>query len=363
MTACCNACAAKPASTSAARGRARQSVSILVETVPLAELQRAAPTAACIARPNVSSWQDFRARRTDPGTAWTSLTRRTQIAVFLPNDESPQEIRDCLHEEIAQALGPVNDLFRLNNSIFNDDNFHSVLTGYDMLILRAYYDPALRSGMSPAQVAERLPAVLSRLNPCVEAAASRPPPEQLAWKSAITDAMDKRTPRTRRRLAAERAVSQAAVNGGTRAQLALSYYWLGRLSMRVRSTKARWTPSRPPDGFTAKAPGFELQSARVALQIAAFQLSIERPDVSPSGWSMKTSARRVGAKTPCFCRFSCWSRPKPSPFKGKPPTAPASSAKHSPGRATALEATSEVRERASEILAISPRSKPARGAA
>ena len=28
--------------------------------------------------------------------------------VFVPADASPQELRDCLHEELAQALGPLN---------------------------------------------------------------------------------------------------------------------------------------------------------------------------------------------------------------------------------------------------------------
>ncbi len=47
-------------------------------------------------------------------------------------------MRDCLHEELAQALGPLNDLYRLSNSVFNDDNFHSVLTGFDMEMLRLH---------------------------------------------------------------------------------------------------------------------------------------------------------------------------------------------------------------------------------
>jgi hypothetical protein len=65
------------------------------------------------------------------------------VAVFIPSDVSPQEVRDCLHEEVAQALGPLNDLYRLPDSVFNDDNFHAVLTGFDMLILRTYYDAEL----------------------------------------------------------------------------------------------------------------------------------------------------------------------------------------------------------------------------
>ena len=61
-------------------------------------------------------------------------------------------MRDCLHEELAQALGPLNDLYHLPDSVFNDDNIHTVLTGFDMLILRAAYAPELRTGMTREQV-------------------------------------------------------------------------------------------------------------------------------------------------------------------------------------------------------------------
>ena len=58
-------------------------------------------------------------------------------------------MRDCLAEEITQALGPANDLYRLPDSIWNDDNFHGMATAFDMLILRALYQPELESGMTP----------------------------------------------------------------------------------------------------------------------------------------------------------------------------------------------------------------------
>ncbi|MCB1328050.1 MAG: DUF2927 domain-containing protein, partial [Maritimibacter sp.] len=112
--------------------------SINVEVIRKSELQRVVPNAACFVAPNVSSWAEYKRARYAERTDWTRLTTRTQMAVFLPGDVSPQEIRDCLHEEIAQALGPVNDLYRLPDSVFNDDNFHTVLTGFDMLILRAF---------------------------------------------------------------------------------------------------------------------------------------------------------------------------------------------------------------------------------
>ena len=74
-------------------------------------------------------------------------------------------MRDCLAEEITQALGPANDLYRLPDSIWNDDNFHGMATPFDMLILRALYQPELQSGMTRPEVAAALPGVLDRVNP------------------------------------------------------------------------------------------------------------------------------------------------------------------------------------------------------
>ena len=61
---------------------------------------------------------------------------------------------------LSSATGPLNDLYHLPDSVFNDDNFHTVLTSFDMLILRAYYAPELQSGMNEAEAARRLPAAL-----------------------------------------------------------------------------------------------------------------------------------------------------------------------------------------------------------
>ena len=74
---------------------------------------------------------------------WSDQETLGQAAIFLPLDTTPQDVRDCLHEEITQALGPANDLYRLPDSIWNDDNFHGMATPFDMLILRALYQPEL----------------------------------------------------------------------------------------------------------------------------------------------------------------------------------------------------------------------------
>ena len=96
---------------------------------------------------------------------WSDQTELGEAAIFLPPDTTPQDVRDCLNEEITQALGPANDLYRLPDSIWNDDNFYGMATTFDMTILRALYQPELSSGMTRAEAAAVLPRVLDRVNP------------------------------------------------------------------------------------------------------------------------------------------------------------------------------------------------------
>ena len=112
--------------------------SVTIDFQPRAQLQRVVPTAACFVVPRVRSFAEYKAARNSPEVDWTSMTVRHNVAIFVPSDTSPQEVRDCLHEELAQAMGPLNDLYHLPDSVFNDDNFNSVLTGFDMLILRMH---------------------------------------------------------------------------------------------------------------------------------------------------------------------------------------------------------------------------------
>ncbi len=56
--------------------------------------------------------------------------------------------RACLHEEIAQGLGLVNDSPGARPSIFNDTEEFALLTRQDELMLRILYDPRLRPGMT-----------------------------------------------------------------------------------------------------------------------------------------------------------------------------------------------------------------------
>lgn len=257
-----------------------QPASITIQAVPRADLQRFVPQAACFVVPRVSTWDEFRKNRRTSRVDWTTLKTRETMAIFLPGDVSPQEIRDCLHEEIAQAIGPLNDLYRLGDSVFNDDNFHTVLTGFDMLILRAYYSPQLRSGMTRAQVAERIPGILAQLNPRGQhvggALAKRTP---RAWINAVEEALGPKTSPPRRRAAAQKAVQIARMQGWTDNRLAFSLFALGRLSLSGEADIALASFLQAGTIYNSN-PDTRLQGAHVAMQLAAFALSSGQTDAA-----------------------------------------------------------------------------------
>lgn len=253
---------------------ATSDASITIEVISRAELRRAVPFAACFVAPRVSGWAEYQRVRRTPRVDWTTLTVRDRLAVFLPSDVSPQETRDCLHEELAQAMGPLNDLYRLPDSVFNDDNFHAILTGFDMLMLRATYDPALRSGMTRDQVAAAMPGILARLNPDGERIAPRgiPGATPRAFSAAIEEALGPGTASFRRRGAAERAVAIARAEGWRDVRLGFAQFSLARLSLGLDARAALQGFAAAGEVFRAD-PATGLQAAHVAMQLAAFALS------------------------------------------------------------------------------------------
>lgn len=234
---------------------------ITVEFASRAELRRLAPTAACFVVPNVSSLAEYRRQRGSEKVDWASVTRRETAAIFIPADTSPQEVRDCLHEELAQALGPLNDLYRLSNSVFNDDNFQSVLTDFDMDILRMTYSPTLASGMGREEVAARLgtSAAVGQGNP----------PD---WTRAVEAALGKTGTLSARKAAAERALAIAQASGWQDGRLAFSYFAVGRLLAGSEPARAFEAFDRAA-AIYARLPGGELQIAHIDMQLAAMALA------------------------------------------------------------------------------------------
>jgi len=251
-----------------------QPANIVIETLSRKKLHATVPQAACFVVPRVTNWQDFRANRQSGKLDWATLTTRERATVFIPDDVSPQEARDCLHEEIAQALGPLNDVYRLENSVFNDDNMNMVLTGFDMLILRAYYAPELKNGMTKAEVAARLPGVLRRLNPAGETVQSDDQTESSRqWIDTLEDALMSRNPRDRRVLSARRAAEMAVQAGWKDNRLAFSLFALGRLALGQEPQTSVDAFQKAYEIYAYLYGKDDIHTAHVALQLSAFALS------------------------------------------------------------------------------------------
>lgn len=262
---------------------------ITIQAVPREEISRALPKAACFVVPNVSSLEEYRRKRRNSKTRWPELRDRGKLAIFIPNDTSPQEVRDCLHEELAQALGPLNDLYRLPDSIFNDDNAHVVLTGFDMLILRAAYAPELHSGMSRGEVAEHLPALLARLNPAGERIPAAPLPETPpAWSAAIETALVPGTPADERLRAANEAAAMARREGWQDHRRAFTHYTMGR-ALQAQDPALAHQHFQTALRYLPEQPGPELHRARIYSRLAAYDLA--RGDASAALPLLRSAAQ------------------------------------------------------------------------
>ncbi|EEE36567.1 hypothetical protein RKLH11_400 [Rhodobacteraceae bacterium KLH11] len=246
---------------------------ITIQAVSQKQIHRILPQAACFVVPNSSSLEEYRRDRRKSKSNWTELRSRERIGIFIPYDASPQEIRDCLHEELAQALGPLNDLYRLPDSVFNDDNFHTVLTGFDMLILRAAYAPELQSGMTQEQVAALLPGVLTRLNPRGDRIAAQPVSETpRAWINAVQRALGSGAGSARRINAANEAARIGQQQGWTDQRRAYPHYLLGRMG-QFDDPEAAQQQYALALKYLDATPGTEVQRAHITAQTAAFALA------------------------------------------------------------------------------------------
>jgi len=75
-------------------------------------------------------------------------------AIVIIRGEHPDLMRlACIHEEIAQGLGLVNDSPEARPTIFNDNEEFGLLTVHDEMLLKILYDPRLTPGMTAAEAA------------------------------------------------------------------------------------------------------------------------------------------------------------------------------------------------------------------
>lgn len=73
--------------------------------------------------------------------------------------------RSCLHEEIAQGFGLINDSPKARPSIFNDNEEFALLTRHDELLLKILYDPRLRPGMTLTEARPIVETIAAELMP------------------------------------------------------------------------------------------------------------------------------------------------------------------------------------------------------
>ncbi|WP_138468902.1 DUF2927 domain-containing protein [Poseidonocella sp. HB161398] len=251
--------------------------SVTIQGITSRDMQRTVPEAACFVLPTRVTWDGFRQTPRSPDYSWTRLKTRKAVSAFVPVDTSQQEIRDCLHEEIAQGLGPLNDLFRLGDSVFNDDNLNPILTGFDMLMLRATYHPSLHSGMTKEQVAAQIPVVLAALNPRGQSVPARGViPSSDTWMRDITRALSPGST-SARRAAAKRAVVESAPWEDVRTGFSL--FTLGRLSLPRDGEAALQAFLASKDIFESM-PETRIHAAQSGFHLAAFALSAGQWDMA-----------------------------------------------------------------------------------
>lgn len=71
----------------------------------------------------------------------------------------------CIHEELTQTLGLMNDDPEVRPSIFNDDQEFALLTEHDEILLRILYDRRLRPGMEAEEARPLLPEIIEDIRP------------------------------------------------------------------------------------------------------------------------------------------------------------------------------------------------------
>jgi len=80
--------------------------------------------------------------------------------VILVADAGEFIFRDCAYEELLQALGPIQDTDKIGWTMFNDNVQMGFFGVYDQYLLNILYHPAVKPGMTPAEVRKRLPQIM-----------------------------------------------------------------------------------------------------------------------------------------------------------------------------------------------------------
>ncbi len=245
---------------------------ISIVTAPAEEMRRTFATAFCLVSPGRLSFSEFVASLSNPDLIdWTQVNTIEAATVFIPVNASPFQVRACLMEEIAQALGPGNDIFYLADSIFNDDGAHMRPTSFDMLALRVLYDPRLSPGM-PLTEAEPIIRDLLDIYRPEGAGVPRGPTFMAApeWKDTILASSAHGVPAATQLAIAEEAVRLSRGFSSTDPRRGFSFERLGRAYLAHRK------PQKAEVAFRRAIAAYEISVGDQDVRVASARVGLAR---------------------------------------------------------------------------------------
>lgn len=99
------------------------------------------------------------------GRSRTAAGWRNRAFIVIKDETRGLLRRSCVHEELVQTLGLLNDDDDVRPSIFNDDQEFALLTRHDEYLLRILYDPRLKEGMTREQGMPLVRLIVDEIGP------------------------------------------------------------------------------------------------------------------------------------------------------------------------------------------------------
>lgn len=243
---------------------------LLVRFVDGGRFASALRSAACVTAQGDASWESFAADPTGRGARALAEARAIErMTVFIPDTAPPHLVRNCLLEEIPQALGLLNDLYGLGTSSFNDDGAHLWPTKLDYLMLRVLYAPEMATGLGRHATAARARTVLDRVNPEGIAAAPLPRLNRRSlgdWPELIGAVFSRGRSEAELRELAEKALAVVRAYAPGSAQHCHTLVTAGRVLSRREPERALALFDRAGEICQAAHGASDIRQARIALE-------------------------------------------------------------------------------------------------
>lgn len=250
----------------------RTPANLLIRFVDGRRFESTLRTAACVTAQGEVSWQAYAADPTGrPAQALAGARRIEAMTIFIPDSAPPYLVRNCLLEEIPQALGLANDLYGLAMSSFNDDGAHLWPTKLDYLMLRVLYAPELRTGLDRRATEARAREVLDRVNPEGIGAPPLPrlKPRALGdWPRLMTAVFSRGVSEGERRELARKTLAVVEAYAPDSAQHCHTLVTAGRVLSRAEPARALALFDRAGQVCETAHGTSDIRQARIALERA-----------------------------------------------------------------------------------------------